>query len=112
MKLGDIGHFFKTLGEKIHAGLVKIFGQSALDSFEAKVKTILSEDMVVIFKDAIVAANSLTVGTGNDKRAAAFAQIVKDLEGQGKTLATSTINLGIEMVIGLLKAQGALGFAN
>lgn len=89
--------------------LTKIFGQAALDHFEAEIKTIFEQDTIVIFQDAIAAAESLTVdgqaATGAQKRDSAFAQILKDLEASGKGLGTNAINLGIEMVVGLLKAK-------
>lgn len=102
---GKIGNFFKHLGTEIHDALVALFGQSALDKEEAVIKTILTEDVRVIFIDAVNAADTLVVGSGADKRAAAFAQIVKDLEAKGIALGTSAINLGIELVVGLLKAK-------
>jgi hypothetical protein len=39
------------------------------------------------------------------KRNAAFAQIAKDLEAKGIDLAHNVINLGIELVVGFLKAK-------
>ncbi len=65
----------------------------------------------MIFVDAITAAQSLTTGTGQDKRDAAFAQIDKDLKAKGVGLGTSAINMGIELVVNLLKAKGGAGFA-
>ncbi len=67
MSLASIGNFFKHLGQEIHDGLVKIFGQSALDSVESQIK--------------------------------------------GISLGTSAVNLGIELVVNLLKAKGGAGFA-
>jgi hypothetical protein len=104
MSLSSIGHFFKSLGDKIHSALLSIFGQSALDSVEAQIKTILTDDVRVIFVDAINAAQSLNAD-GADKRQAAFNQITKDLAGQGKSLQASAINLGIELIVNLLKAK-------
>lgn len=107
--LGDVGHFFKALGGKVHDLLVKIFGQPALDNVENQVKQILTQDTLVIFQDAIAAVETLTVGgqpaSGDQKRAAAFEKIAADLKAQGKSLGTSVINLGIELVLGLLKAK-------
>lgn len=107
--LGDVGHFFKALGGKVHDLLVKIFGQPALDNVENQVKQILQADVLVIFQDAISTVETLTVGgqpaSGDQKRAAAFQKIVSDLEAQGKNLATNVINLGIELVLGLLRAK-------
>lgn len=108
-KLQDIGNFFKHLGGKIHDALVAIFGQSALDSVEAQIKTILTDDTREIFVDAIKLASTLKVGgadaSGSAKRAAAFDQISTDLQKNGVSLADSVINLGIELVLGLLKAK-------
>lgn len=104
MSLESVGSFFKHLGAKIHDGLVKLFGQSALDNVEAQIKTILTDDVQVIFVDAINAAQSLNV-SGADKRTAAFNQITTDLKGQGVSLESSAINLGIELIVGLLKSK-------
>lgn len=100
----SLGSFFHHLGSAIHSALVHIFGQSALDKVEADMKTIFRDDVRVIFMDAIVAAESLALG-GADKRAVAFAQIVKDLATQGVDLSTHAINMGIELVVGLLRAK-------
>jgi hypothetical protein len=107
-----IGSFFKSLGDKIHSGLVKVFGQSALSKVESQLKTILADDVRVIFIDAITAAQTLTSGTSADKRNAAFNQIVADTKAKGISLGSSVTNLGIELVVGLLKAQGGAGFAS
>lgn len=101
----NIGSFFKHFGSAIHSALVKVFGQPAMDAVEQTLKTILADDVRVIFEDAINAADTLTVGTGADKRAAAFAQISKDLAAKGIALGTSAINLGIELIVGLVKAK-------
>lgn len=105
----NIVGFFKTLGEKIHAALVTVFGQSALDNVEGQIRTILSDDVRVIFVDAINAAETLQVGgaaaSGADKRNAAFTQIETDLTSKGISLGQSAINLGIELVVGLLKSK-------
>lgn len=97
--------FFEHLGSAIHSALVALFGQSALDKVDADIKVILADDVRAIFVDAITAANTLAVGTGADKRAQAFAQIVTDLKAQGIALADHSVNLGIELVVGLLKAK-------
>ncbi len=111
MSLASIGNFFKHLGQKIHDGLLAVFGKDALDRVEAQIETILTDDARVIFVDAIQAAQTLSVGSGADKRNAAFNQITKDLEGKGISLGTSAVNLGIELVVNLLKAKGGAGFA-
>jgi len=84
MSLASVGNFFKHLGTKIHDGLVKIFGQPALDNVEAQIKTILTDDVRVIFVDAIQAASTLQLGgapaSNADKRNAAFNQITTDLK--------------------------------
>ena len=54
--------------------------------------------------DAINAAETLQA-SGADKRQAAFNQISSDLKGKGIGLEQSAINLGIELVVGLLKAK-------
>lgn len=111
MSLASVGNFFKHLGTSIHDALVKIFGQNALDNVEAQIKTILTDDVRVIFVDAITAAQSLAVGSGADKRNAAFNQITNDLQAKGVSLGTAAVNLGIELVVNLLKAKGGAGFA-
>lgn len=109
MSLADVGNFFKSLGGKIHAALVAIFGQSALDTVESQIKIVLKDDVRAIFIDAIEAAETLQVGgtdaDGSAKRAAAFNQIVTDLKTKGISLAENVINLGIELVVGLLKSK-------
>lgn len=109
MNLGKLATFFHSLSAKLHSSLVAIFGQSAIDNLEAQIKTILSDDARVIFIDAINVAQSLQVGgtpaTGTQKRDAAFAQISTDLQAKGISLATNAVNLGIELVVGLLKAK-------
>jgi Bacteriophage holin of superfamily 6 (Holin_LLH) len=109
--LSDVGQFFKSLGGKVHAALVKIFGQQALDQVESQIKTIFEDDVLAIFTDAIAAAETLQVGgaaaSSADKRAAAFAQIVSDLKSKGISLAESVVNLGIELVVNLLKSKTA-----
>ncbi len=99
----SLGSFFHHLGSVIHSALVKVFGQTAIDKVEADMKTIFRDDVRVIFTDAITAAESLA--SGPDKRAAAFAQIVKDLATKGVELSTHAINMGIELIVGLLRAK-------
>jgi hypothetical protein len=96
----------KSFGQKVHDFVVKLFGQSAIDNVDAQLKAVLKEDVLVIFKDAVAYAQTLPVG-GADKRQAAFNQIVADLKSKGTELGTSTINLGIELVLGLLKGKSA-----
>lgn len=107
--LSNIGNFFKHLGKKIHDGLVAIFGQDALDKVEDQIKTILTDDVRIIFIDAITLAGTLKVGgspaSNSAKREAAFDQISQDLQKNGISLADSVINLGIELVLGLLKSK-------
>ncbi len=109
MSLASVGNFFKHLGEKIHSALVAMFGQDALDKVETELKTVLSDSVRVIFVDAIQAAESLTAGgapaSGSQKRDAAFQKITSDLKGQGIVLEQNIVNLGIELVVGLLKAK-------
>ena len=94
-----------------HGLLVKIFGQSALDAVENDLKTIFQEDVLVIFQDAISLAETLkqpeggVAATSADKRSAAFLQITSDLKTKGISLAEHTINLGIELVVGLVKSK-------
>lgn len=104
MNLSSVGNFFKHLGTEIHDALLALFGKDAMDAVEQDIKLILRADVRAIFIDAIEAANTLT-GTGADKRAAAFAKILTDLKTQGIALAQHSINLGIELVVGLLKAK-------
>jgi hypothetical protein len=106
---------FEAIAEGIahsaHGLLVQLFGQPALDAVEADLKTIFSEDVLTIFQDAITAAESLKQPEGGvpasnaDKRSAAFLQIAQDLKTKGIALAEHTINLGIELVVGLVKAK-------
>jgi hypothetical protein len=104
MSLASVGSFFKHLGGKIHSALLAVFGQNAMDSVESQIKTILTDDVRVIFVDAITAAQSLNA-SGDTKRAQAFSQITTDLAAQGKSLQTSVVNLGLELVVNLLKAK-------
>jgi len=101
--------FFKSLDAKVQAELVKIFGQSAIDSVEAEIKTIFTSDVQVIFTDSINAAESLQEGgvpaTGAQKQAAAFTQITNDLKSNGISLGQSAVNMGIELCVNLLKAK-------
>ena len=96
-----------------HGLLVKIFGQSALDAVENDLKTIFQEDVLAVFQDAIVAAESLQQPEGGvaassaEKRSAAFVKIAEDLKAKGISLAQHTINLGIELVVGLVKSKTA-----
>ena len=101
--------FFKTLGSETHAVLLKVFGQTALDNVDSQIKTIFNDDVRVIFVDAITAAEALQVGgvaaSSTEKRAAAFTQIETDLKTKGISLAENVINLGIELVVGLLQSK-------
>lgn len=101
----SLGSFFHHLGSAIHNALVYLFGQSAIDKVESDMKTIFRDDVRVIFLDAINVAETLAVGSGADKRAAAFAQIVKDLGTKGIDLSTHAVNMGIELIVGLLRAK-------
>lgn len=100
-----VGNFFKTIGHAAYAVLVKVFGQTAVDQVEQDLEVILREDVITIFADAITAAEALQAGTSADKKAAAFAQITKDLKAQGIDLLDRSINLGIELVVGLIKSK-------
>ena len=99
-----VKNFFEHLDTAIHAGLAKVFGQPALDTVTSTLKTLLSDDVRVIFEDAINAAEAVG-GSGPSKRDAAFAKIETDLLAQGITLTHTAINLGIELVVNLLKAK-------
>ena len=97
--------------------LTKIFGADAVAKFESDIEAIFRADVLAIFEDAVTAAESLVIpgaegapgtpATGEQKRAAAFSQLVKDLESKGVSLGESVINLGIELVVGLLKSKTA-----
>lgn len=104
MSLSSVGNFFKHLGTEIHDALLALFGKDAMDKVQADVTLILRADVRAIFVDAIEAADTLT-GTGADKRAAAFAKILTDLKTEGIQLADHSINLGIELVVGLIRAK-------
>jgi hypothetical protein len=99
------------IAHSAHGLLVKLFGQHAVDSAESDLKTIFQEDTLVIFKDAILAAESLQQPEGGapasnaEKRSAAFLKIAEDLKAKGMSLAERTINLGIELVVSLVKAK-------
>lgn len=95
---------FHAVTHGVHEFLVRIFGQPALDKVDADVKQILSDEFLPIFKEAITEAGKLP-GEGADKRAAAFNQIVSELKLAGKSLPAQVINLGVELVLGLLKAK-------
>lgn len=102
-----IGSFFKHLGEEIYKGLLFIFGQQAVEDVEAKLKSILKGDVLTIFQDGLAFAASLAV-SDVDKRNAAFAKIKTDLEAAGKGLPDQLINLGIELVLSLVKSKAAV----
>lgn len=104
----SIGSFFHAIGHGIHAALVAIFGQSAIDKVEADLKKVLSDEFRPIFLDAVTAVQSLSV-PGAEKRIAAFAKIAADLATAGKSLESHVINMGIELTVGLLKAKGGAG---
>lgn len=91
--------------------LVKIFGQSAVDSVETTMSTIFKEDVLTIFSDAVTAAESLQVdgvaATSDQKRQAAFQQVSTDLKTAGVSLGENAINMGIELVVGFLKGKAA-----
>jgi hypothetical protein len=98
----DIAHDAQSI-------FVKTFGQAAVDQFETTIKGLWEQDVMTIFTDAITLAETLQVGgapaTSEQKQAAAFTQIEKDLLAAGKSLATNVINLGIELVVGLLHSK-------
>ena len=105
-ELGKLEAFFKSLGEDVQSALVKIFGSPAIAALESQIKAIFSADLLVIFTDGVNFAETLGPGLSNEqKRAAAFGQITTDLKTKGISLAESTINLGIELVVGLVKAK-------
>lgn len=95
---------FHSFTNSVHEFLVRIFGQPALDKVDADVKQVLSDDFLPIFKEAIEEAQKLP-GEGADKRAAAFSKIVAELTAAGKSLPAQVINLGIELVLGLVNAK-------
>ena len=105
----SLKNFFESLDEKAQALLVKVFGKTAIDNLETQIKSIFEADVQVIFVDAINAAEALVINgdpaSSAAKRAAAFSQIATDLKTKGISLAENVINLGIELVVGLLKAQ-------
>jgi hypothetical protein len=113
--MANIFSKFAAIAEGIehsaHGLLVKIFGESALAAVENDLKTIFQEDVLAIFQDAIVAAESLkqpeggVLATNSEKRSAAFLKIAEDLKTKGISLAEHTINLGIELVVGLVKSK-------
>lgn len=100
----SIASIFHAVTHSVHEFLVRIFGQSALDKVDADVKQVLSDDFLPIFKEAIEEAGKLP-GEGADKRTAAFQKIVAELAAAGKSLPMQVVNLGIELVYGLLKAK-------
>lgn len=94
-----------------HNLLVRIFGGDAVANVEHTLASILKDDVLKIFSDAITAAETLKVegapATGDQKRQAAFSTIATDLKASGQSLGTSAINLGIELVVGLIKSKAA-----
>jgi sulfur transfer complex TusBCD TusB component (DsrH family) len=106
---------FEAIAEGVahsaHGILVKIFGSDAITKFEGEVQTIFQEDVLVIFQDGIALAESLKTpeggapATGAEKRSAAFLKISEDLKAKGISLADHVINLGIELVVGFVKAK-------
>jgi hypothetical protein len=112
----SLGSFFsRTIeviegaGHSAHTFLVKVFGADAVQKAENDISALMHDDVLKIFTDAISAVETLQVdgapAGGDQKRAAAFDNIVKDLAADGKQFATHTINLGIELVVGLLRAK-------
>lgn len=101
--------YIENVAHSANGLLVKIFGQSAVSAVESDLATIFKEDVITIFSDAITLAESLQVdgqaASGDQKRSAAFSQIVKDLAAKGINLADNVINLGIELVVGLIKSK-------
>jgi len=101
--------FFKAVSTDVHNFLVKVFGQDAISKFESDLKSLLQEDIFVVFTDAVQAAQTLTLGgsaaDGASKRAAAFTQVVTDLKSKGITLGESVVNMGIELAVNLLKSK-------
>lgn len=95
--------FFQHLEAVVYAALVKVFGSDALTAAENDVKTILRADTYQFFVDAVNLAETLPQGT--DKRAAAYAQITADLAKEGIQMEKSLVNLGIELVVDLLKRK-------
>jgi hypothetical protein len=120
--MSKLGSFFsRTIeviegtGHSAHTFLVKVFGADAVQAAENDISALMHEDVLKIFQDAITAAETLqvdgTAAAGDQKRSAAFDQIVKDLAADGKQFATHTINLGIELVVGLLRAKQSTAVA-
>ena len=98
---------FQGLEKKVYAELVSIFGQSAVDDVDAKIKIILQADVRIIFQDAITAASAMLNASGQQKHDVAFAQITTDLKAQGKALEPQLVNFGIELVLGLVRGKAA-----
>lgn len=105
MSIESIWH---AITHGVHEVLVKIFGQAAMDKVDADVKKVLSDGIRPIFIDAIEAVSSLSA-PGTEKRVKAFEKITTDLVAAGHNLETSVINMGIELVVNLLKAKGQAG---
>ena len=102
----SIGSIFHAVTSKVHEILVSLFGQPALDKVDTDVKKLLSDDFRPIFLEAIQAVAAYP-GSGPDKRGLAFSKIADELKAQGKALPEQLINLGIELVLGLVKAKTA-----
>lgn len=100
----SIGSIFHAITAKVHEILVSLFGQPALDKVDADVKKVLSDDFRPIFIEVIGALEAAPM-QGADKRKEAFGKITDELKVQGKALPNQLINLGIELVVGLLKAK-------
>lgn len=100
----NVKGFFQHLPGEIWHAIVSIFTQPAIQKVEADIEKLLGDELRPVFVDAINWAGTLT-GTGSEKRAEAFGKIVSDLAAAGKTLPTAVINLGIELVVNLLKAK-------
>ena len=105
-------HMIEGVAHSAQSILVKIFGQDAVTKMEEDVSAIFKQDVLQIFTDGITAVESLQVdnvpATGDQKRAAAFQHILADLKTSGVNLADHTINLGIELVVSLLKSKSAV----
>lgn len=100
--------FSHDAGVKIENAFIAIFGKDAATKFAQASLSMLKTAEGKIVLDAVQVAEALPAGA--DKRSAAFSQITSDLKTQGKSLASSEINMLIELAVQYM--QGTIAPAN
>lgn len=94
--------FFKSVGVKVSALLVAVFGRETAQQLGDVAIEALKTSLGVIVMDAVVLVQSLQIGS-EAKRAEAFKKIVADASRLGITFSHSLVNLLIELAVQRLK---------